>query len=221
MSIKIMSALWEMSFSPTEKLVFLALADCANDEGVAWPSISTIARKTGVGERTVQRAIREGEKSGLIARQEVIGKGCRYTINPRHSDTPATKSPVTNETKTPATVTPHPRHSDTQTIKEPLEPPISCASGDAPALKPEHIVEHWNELATKLGKPRVRDLTPERRQLLKARIGQYSLDDFVNVFGKIDRSPFLRGETGWRGMTFDWIFKKANFQKTLEGNYDN
>jgi hypothetical protein len=107
---------------------------------------------------------------------------------------------------------------DTDTDTE-LEPKGSCASGDA--LKPEHILEHWNDLAGKLGKPKARDLTPERRKLLKARIAQYSIDDFVNVFGKIERSPFLRGDTpNWRGATFDWIFKKANFQKTLEGNYD-
>ena len=37
----------------------------------------------------------------------------------------------------------------------------------------------------------------------------------------VERSPFLRGDTGWRGGNFDWFFKKANFQKTLEGNYDN
>lgn len=94
----------------------------------------------------------------------------------------------------------------------------SCATGVA--LKPEHIVEEWNKTATRLGKPNVRDITPERRQLLNARINQYSLDDFSTVFGKVETSPFLRGERNWKGATFDWIFKKANFQKTLEGNYD-
>jgi len=88
------------------------------------------------------------------------------------------------------------------------------------SLKPEHVVEIWNKTADKLGKPRVRDITPERRQLLKARIAQYSVDDFIDVFGKIERSKFLRGDTGWRGCRFDWVFKKANFQKIIEGNYD-
>lgn len=116
------------------------------------------------------------------------------------------------------------RHSDALDIeedKDKLEPKGSCASSDAPVLKPEHIFERWNETAASLGKPKVRDLTPERRQLLKARIAQYALDDFLTVFGKIERSRFLRGDTGWRGCTFDWVFKKANFQKILEGNYDD
>lgn len=100
---------------------------------------------------------------------------------------------------------------------------VVCASGDTPSLLPEHIVEEWNKTSAKLGKPQVRNLTPERKQNLKARIGQYSIEDFHDVFGKIERSAFLRGETqGWpRGATFDWTFKKANFQKILEGNYDN
>lgn len=107
---------------------------------------------------------------------------------------------------------------ETETETELEEPKGSCTSDDA--LKPEHVVEVWNETAPRLGKPQVRNLTPERRQLLKARIGQYALDDFRAVFGKIERSAFLRGDTGWRGCTFDWVFKKANFQKILEGNYD-
>ena len=101
------------------------------------------------------------------------------------------------------------------------EPKGSCASDDAPALKPEHIFEKWNQLAERIGKPKVRDLTPERRQLLKARIAQYSIDDFVAVLAAIEASPFLRGDKNWRGATFDWVMKKGNFQKILEGNYDD
>lgn len=93
-------------------------------------------------------------------------------------------------------------------------------SGDEPSLRPEHIQEFWNEFAPRLGRPSIRDLTPERRQLVRARIAQYSIDDFKAVFGKCEASPFLRGDKGRTPLTFDWIMKKGNFQKTLEGNYD-
>lgn len=108
--------------------------------------------------------------------------------------------------------------TDTDTDTEVIEPKGSCASGDA--LKVEHVSEKWNEIAGSIGLPRIRDLTPARRQLVRARIAQYSLDDFVTVFGKIAASPFLRGEKRWRGATFDWVMQKKNFQKILEGNYD-
>lgn len=107
---------------------------------------------------------------------------------------------------------------DTDTDTEILEPKGSCASGDA--LKPEHVVERWNEIAPALGKPKVRLLTPERRQRLKARIGGFTVDEFREVIGNIEASPFLRGDTGWQGMSFDWFTKKGNFVKILEGNYN-
>ena len=98
------------------------------------------------------------------------------------------------------------------------ETPVSDEQDDK--FNPRHVMEFWNQTAQHLGKPKVRDLTPERRQLLKARIEQYSIDDFVTVFENIKTSPFLRGDNGWRGCTFDWVFKKGNFQKILEGNYN-
>ena len=98
--------------------------------------------------------------------------------------------------------------------------PETPVSDTGESFNPKDVVEVWNETAVKLGKPKVRDLTPERRNLLKARMAQYTIDDFITVFSSIERSPFLRGDTGWRGCTFDWVFKKANFQKILEGNYN-
>ncbi len=105
-------------------------------------------------------------------------------------------------------------------------PPLKLVSPepddlDERKLKPEHVVETWNATAKSLAKPMVRDLTPTRRQALRSRIAQYSIEDFIVVFGKVRDSPFLRGETGWTGCTFDWIIKKANFQKIIEGNYDH
>jgi len=92
---------------------------------------------------------------------------------------------------------------------------------DGNVVKPKDVFEEWNDTAKKIGRPAIRDLTPERRKLIADRIRQYSVEDFVTVFNNIERSPFLRGETQWKGCTFDWVFKKGNFQKILEGNYND
>jgi len=84
-------------------------------------------------------------------------------------------------------------------------------------LKPEHVVEEWNDRAKRLGKPRVQTLTDSRRQVIRARIAQNTLDQFRDVFDKIERSAFLRDG---QFCTFDWVFKAGNFQKIKEGNYD-
>lgn len=111
MSIKLMSAVWERSdISSTQKLVLLALADWANDDGLCWPSIDRLAQKTGMAGRSVQRIIRDLEQTGLVKRDEVVGKGNRYWIltpltdcHPRHSVTP----PLTECHPTPDTVSPN------------------------------------------------------------------------------------------------------------------
>lgn len=117
-----------------------------------------------------------------------------------------------------ATITTTETETETETDK--LEAKASSPSSDDGALKPEHFAEAWNDLADRIAKPKIRNLTPERRMKLKARIAGYALDDFREVLGNIEASPFLRGDKGWSGCTFDWVTKKGNFQKILEGNYN-
>jgi uncharacterized protein YdaU (DUF1376 family) len=90
-------------------------------------------------------------------------------------------------------------------------------SDDEPSLRPEHVFESYQELAADLGLPIPRDFTPERRQLVRGRIAQYSLADFQTVMARCRGSPFLRGDKGRTPLTFDWLMQKKNFQKVLEG----
>jgi uncharacterized protein YdaU (DUF1376 family) len=94
------------------------------------------------------------------------------------------------------------------------------SSGDEPALSVEEVFRSFQSMMGDLGLPVPRDLTPERRQLLRFRVGQYPLEDFQTVFARCRGSPFLRGDKGRTPLKFDWLFKKCNFQKVLEGNYD-
>lgn len=47
-------------------LVLLAIADCANDEGWAWPSQETLAKKTRMSERQVRRIVKDIQALGEI-----------------------------------------------------------------------------------------------------------------------------------------------------------
>ena len=103
MSIKLMAAAWEIELPTPEKMVLLILCDHANDDGVCWPSVATMGRKSGLSERTIQRALKSLSDDGLFAFKDTPGKGRKYTLNsgqicrkipaeisanPRHSDTP-------------------------------------------------------------------------------------------------------------------------------------
>ena len=48
------------------KLVTLALANFANEKGMAWPSIETLAKTTGLSKRQIQRILPQIKKAGLL-----------------------------------------------------------------------------------------------------------------------------------------------------------
>jgi hypothetical protein len=112
------------------------------------------------------------------------------------------------------------QETEAETDTEEESPSGDSSSDDEPALATEEVFQGYQKLAADLGLSVPRDLTPERRQLIRFRIKQYPLADFQTVFAKCRDSPFLRGDKGRTPLTFDWLFKKANFQKVLEGNYD-
>jgi hypothetical protein len=67
MSIEVTSVVWKHSRQKSGGLlVLLALADYTNAEGVAWPAISTLARKVRMSKRNVQRWVRVLEKVGEV-----------------------------------------------------------------------------------------------------------------------------------------------------------
>jgi len=111
MSIAVMTKVWAMDLPAKDKLILLALADCANDEGEAWPSIATLARKCGSDPRTIQRNLRGLEAAGFIRREEVVGKGNRYFFGERRTpgkSPPRRSAPPAKSTKTPGKSPPKP-----------------------------------------------------------------------------------------------------------------
>lgn len=85
------------------------------------------------------------------------------------------------------------------------------------------ITEMWNELTAYGIKP-IRGITEgsKRRESVRARLRQYSLADFAEAIYKVKESDFLQGKNkqGWM-ITFDWFILPNNFQKVIEGNYEN
>jgi len=60
--------------SPTHKLVLLALADIARDNGTLWPSHAYVAKKVGYSERTVRTAVAALGGVGLLTTTPRPGK---------------------------------------------------------------------------------------------------------------------------------------------------
>ena len=74
MSFSLMTDVWNLPASPFEKLVLLAIADHVNEtreDKTAWPSLNTIARKTGMSRRGVYPVIDRLEEKGWLH----VGRG--------------------------------------------------------------------------------------------------------------------------------------------------
>lgn len=82
------------------------------------------------------------------------------------------------------------------------------------------VVDAWNSL----GLNPIRSVTPgsTRKQLLSGRINQFGVPAILEAIENVRKSPFLNGQ-GNRGFTatFDWFLRPSNFQKVLEGNYND
>lgn len=83
-----MKAVWTAKISdPQAKLVLLKIADCANDAGICWPYVSTIAEETELSDRTVRRKLELLESAGWLVRDRVKN-GVTYQIKtPSRGDT--------------------------------------------------------------------------------------------------------------------------------------
>lgn len=127
MSIALMTAVWgREDLSSAEKMVLLALADHANDEGMCYPSVGRLSARTALNERTVQRVIRRLCEVGLISIADGAGRSGSNVywlhLTPGTTPPPAPRHPRHSVTTPPAqchrppgTVSPKP----SRTIREP------------------------------------------------------------------------------------------------------
>lgn len=78
MSIAAMAYVWENSqHKGNELILLLAVADFANERGVAWPGIDTLAKRIRVDSRTAQRCLKRVITTGELRIQTGAGpRGC-------------------------------------------------------------------------------------------------------------------------------------------------
>lgn len=84
----------------------------------------------------------------------------------------------------------------------------------------QRIIDFFNECCTTL--PKVKMLSEQRRRLIKGRVEDAGGEsELLRVIEMVNDSDFLSGRSGKWSASFDWIMKKQNFLKIMEGNYAN
>ena len=122
-----MSAVFESkALGPVQRLVMLALADHADDQGRCYPSNARLCERTGLSERAVRQNIRALEDGGFLTVQIGAGQSGSnlYLVSPsgaadapRHEMPPGTKRPTPRHVVPPSGAADAPKPS--RTIIEP------------------------------------------------------------------------------------------------------
>lgn len=91
---------------------------------------------------------------------------------------------------------------------------------DRDIINYQQIADMYNDTCVSF--PRLSKLSDSRKKAIKARLKQYSIEDFQRLFEMAERSSFLKGQNGrnWSA-SFDWMIKDANMAKILDGNYSD
>ena len=87
MSISLMTTVWRLDLPSSDKMVLLALADAANDDGVTWMALQSkegvkldLLKKTSLSRRAVQGALKRLCDAGYLSRIDRLGKGVIWTV---------------------------------------------------------------------------------------------------------------------------------------------
>lgn len=137
----------------TARLVLLALADQADDSGRCYPSVSYIAQKCRIAERTTQDALQHLESLGELARDLRVGRSTVYRLvmppavggadsaGVGGADSAGVSQTGDAPSRTPGCGSPHP-----ETSLNPSTSPESVVTSTrkrAPAARGTRMTEDW------------------------------------------------------------------------------
>lgn len=199
-----MTGAWKLDIASGPKLVLLSLCDNANDQGECFPSISMIAQRCSMGERTVQSHITTLTEQGFMRRVERTGRSTIYMLDPRKICAPADFAPPQISHPAPADSAPQPPQISRGTpadfapitVKEPSKEPKKKTAHAAPS-RPDDVDEQvWSDWLA-LRKAKRASVTQTvldeaRREASKAGLG---LERFLVIW-------CMRGS---QGLQADWL----------------
>lgn len=213
----------------TDKLVLLSLADRANENHEAWPSIDRLSADCCMKRSTVISAVERLEAAGVISRRKRFAGSAVYTligVPDRHGKTVTSAETVTNA-ETGTTISAETGTALVpKTAPEPKTEPNSEPNKGS-AVPHQEVIDAYHDLLPEL--PKVREWTPARQQLLRSRWQsaekRKSVDYWRRFFGYVSESDFLCGRVESRDgrkpfrASLPWLLKAENFAKVIEAQY--
>lgn len=210
MSVKLMSAAWAVDLSLPEKLVLLALADSANDEGMCWPSVTSLYTKCSLSERAVRKAVGSLESKGQLTIHQRTGRSNYYTVHPLQDVHPCTACTPAPDAPTPAPDAPPPLHvvHPTPAPRAPItiiEPSSESSGNHHSVAKPrdegpvKRVFDHW---CREFKHPRA-VLDPKRRRTIQRALEAHDEESVKASISGYLLSPHHMGQNDQRAVYDD------------------
>ena len=236
---------WQYYQCPSIRLVFEELLFCANSSDVWFHGerigrgetvvgVRTISDYTGYSVRIVVDALKKLVESGEIKREK-CWRGIKTTIinYEKYQTNSVLESETLSETES-ETLSETEQEYIKNNKKQKKDIDANASSSGAAAPDPDlssqesvdfvGLVKFFNRTMEEAGAiiPRCKSCDGKRREFVRARIREHGLDAVYEMITKASQSDFLNGKSrsGWIA-DFTWLFRPSNFQKVLEGNYDN
>lgn len=217
----------KLNLSNTELMVFAIIYGfCQHDKfnGSYHGSLQYLADFTGTTKQTIIKVLKSLAKKDYIEKSESYQnnvKFCAYKINTTviNNLTGSKKSLMGSKESLPG-------GSEKSLIggsKESL-PNNECSDNKSFDNKDifniQEVVDLYNSICVSY--PKVQKISERRKTAIKARLKDYTIDEFRKAFTNAENSDFLRGKNnrGWRA-DFDWLMNENHLAKAYEGNYDN
>jgi len=217
MSVKIMTIAWEIDVKGADKLVLLALADNASDEGYCYPSWETIMKKTGVSKGTLAKSLKALEKLNLIKR----------VSRKRSNGSDASNGYFVIENVGQSSETEH--HPKVQKLNtqssetEHLEPSVLTVSKkinkkDAQLLA--SFRSNFKHYKIKVSDETILDFLAYRREIGHKVKTYRAISNYVTELYKCVEAGYKKYEVielmksrEWRSLKFDWIKRELELEK--------
>jgi len=166
MSVGLMGRIWPQTIEPSgRKMVLLAFADAANDDGLTWIALESqrgrldMRTKCSMSKRALRDHVAALEAEGYIERHETIGKGCIWRVHA----TPANSAGVmgstpANSASPPADSAGYPftNHQEKKKTGERLSPVVDKCPLIGRALPAGVSLEQWEaflDMRASIAKP--------------------------------------------------------------------
>jgi hypothetical protein len=189
MSIKVSNWAWQLKLKPGCKLVLLALADYANDDGICWPSQHALAEKCNMDRSTVINHIKTLCALDLVLKRASNNEKGYRRNNQYHLNVEYLQSGENQSWENPC------RENSSLSWNSPLS---NVGKSNSNIIKHHittnkssvEIFAYWKE---KLGHPKAK-LDQKRKSRISNALKQYSIDELKQAIDGCALSPYHMGE---------------------------